>query len=233
MPHADVTYVADRARAPYGVRPLAEVAAITEEVGQWLIDRGATCLVIACNTASAAALESTRARHPGTPVVGMEPAVKPAAARTTSGTVAVYATAVTFQGRLFSSVVDRFAAGVEVIARARPEWVEMVERGVVDGPEAEKLVSEGTAEAVEAKADQIVLACTHFSFLEPLIARLTGLAVVDPGPAVAAQVHRVTREVDGDGDGTTVLAASGDQAEFGELAHSLVGLDGAVIPFPS
>lgn len=228
---ADITYVADRARAPYGDRSLEEVEAITADVGQWLIDRGADCLVIACNTASAAALESTRESHPGTPVVGMEPAVKPAAARTASGTVAVYATSVTFQGRLFSSVVDRFAAGVQVIARACPEWVEMVERGVIDGPEANALVSDATAEALDADADQIVLACTHFSFLEPVIARLTGLPVVDPGPAVATQVQKVCQQAAG--EGRTVLAASGDIEEFRELARSLVDLDLPVIPFPS
>jgi glutamate racemase len=100
LPRADLTYVADRARAPYGLRSLEEVEAIAIDVGGKLIERGATCLVVACNTASAAALETLRSRFT-VPIVGMEPAVKPAALASRTGKVAVVATAVTFQGRLF------------------------------------------------------------------------------------------------------------------------------------
>jgi glutamate racemase len=161
----------------------------------------------------------------------MEPAVKPAAASTSTGTVAVYATAVTFQGALFDATVSRFAAGVEVLTRACPEWVDLVERGVVAGPEAEAIVGEALADAVRAGADQIVLACTHFSFLTQLIERITGISVIDPSPAVAIQTARVATTLDG--GATTRLAASGDRPEFGRLATALAGFDSPVIPFPS
>lgn len=229
LPRADLLYVADRGRAPYGTKTIEEVESMSHEVAGWLVDHGATCLVVACNTASAAALDSLRLRHPGTPIVGMEPAVKPAAAGTASGRVAIYATAVTFQGRLFASVVDRFADGVEVLTFACPEWVELVERGVVDGDDAELVVGAALEPAMEAGADRIVLACTHFSFLRPLIGSISDIPVIDPAPAVAQQVERVAPDVAG--EGRLVLAASGDRSVFADLARRLAGVDGTVIPF--
>ncbi|HJS71985.1 MAG TPA: glutamate racemase [Acidimicrobiia bacterium] len=231
MPDADLAYVADRGRAPYGTKTLGEVEAISLDVAGWLIDHGADCLVVACNTASAAALESMRARHPGLPIVGMEPAVKPAALASRSKKVAVFATAATFQGRLFESVVTRFATGVEVITRACPEWVELVESGVTDGAVAETAVDTVMGPVVEQGADVIVLACTHFSFLKPTIEKVSGLEVVDPAPAVADQTARVAPTKDG--AGRVVLAASGDPARFGTLAGALAGFSQSVIPFPS
>ncbi|HEX6219753.1 MAG TPA: glutamate racemase [Acidimicrobiia bacterium] len=229
LPDADLIYVADRRRAPYGTRTLSEVSSIAHEVTEWLIDAGALCVVIACNTASAAALHSIRDAHPDLPIVGMEPAVKPAAQGTVTGTVAVYATEATFQGELFDSVVSRFAAGVEVLTRACPEWVELVERGVVNGPEAETAVNRAVDEAVDAGADQIVLACTHFSFLAPVIERVSGIEVIDPAPAVATQATRVAPGTDG--AGTTTLAASGDIDEFSTLARRLAYFAQPVIRF--
>lgn len=224
MPEADLLYLADQARAPYGVRSLAEVEAITLEIGGWLIDRGATTLVVACNTASAAALDSLRARFDQLPVVGMEPAVKPAAAQTASGVIAVFATAATFQGRLFESVVSRHGADVQVVARACPDWVELVERGQVSGPEVEESVSGPVAEARLEQADVAVLGCTHFSFLAPVIGRIggPGLAVIDPAPAVAAQTARVA--TDPGRGGELRLVSSGDPARLVALAAEVAGI---------
>ena len=231
LPRADLTYVADRARAPYGTRSLADVEAISQDVSQWLIDRGANCLVVACNTASAAALESLRERHPGLPIVGMEPAEKPAALASRTSKVAVFATAATFQGRLFESVVARYAAGVEVLSRACPDWVELVEQGKTSGAEVETAVTSAVEPVVAAGADVIVLGCTHFSFLKHLIEDSTGIEVIDPAPAVAAQTARVAPNVDGNGQ--LVLAASGDRFEFSRLADALASIDEPVIPFPA
>jgi glutamate racemase len=229
LPGADLLYVADRARAPYGPRSLDEVEAISLQVTGWLIDRGAECVVVACNTASAAGLEAIRHHHPGIPIVGMEPAVKPAALASKSGTVAVLATAATFQGRLFESVVSRFASGVEVITRACPEWVELVEAGDVAGPRAAGLVDEVISPLANRGADVVVLACTHFSFLRPVIEQLSSLEVIDPAPAVAAQTKRVAPDQSGSGD--LVLAASGDPSEFARLAGAIAAMTQPVIPF--
>lgn len=229
LPQADLLYVADRARAPYGPRSLDEVEAIALEVTGWLADRGSTCVVVACNTASAAALESIRGRFPEIPIVGMEPAVKPAALASKSRRVAVLATAATFQGRLFESVVSRFAADVEVTTRACPEWVQLVEAGEVTGRRTEAVV-EGVIRPIEDKGvDVVVLACTHFSFLRPVIESLSGLEVIDPAPAVAAQTRRIAPDQGGRGE--LVLAASGDAAQFARLAGALASIAAPVIPF--
>jgi glutamate racemase len=230
LPEADLVYAADRARAPFGTRSLDEVRGISHEISEWLLRSGADCIVIACNTASAAALESIRADYPGLPVVGMEPAVKPAAAGTSSGTVAVFATEATFQGRLFDSVVSRFATGVEVVTRACPEWVELVEAGVVAGPEAELVVRTAVEPALDAGADRIVLGCTHFSFLSTLIEEIARIPVIDPAPAVAAQVRRVAPSQDG--SARTIMAASGDGALFERLASEVAGISAPVIRLP-
>jgi glutamate racemase len=235
MPGAELLYVADRARAPFGTRTLAEVEQISVEIGGWLIDRGATTLVVACNTASAAALETLRARFDGLPIVGMEPAVKPAAARTESGVIGVFATAATFQGRLFESVLNRHAAGVRVVAKACPQWVELVETGLVNGDEARQAVAGPLHEAIEAGADVAVLGCTHFSFLASTIQGIGGesLNVIDPAPAVAAQTARVAPEPNG--GGSLRLATSGDPARLVSLAASLAGIVSPhpVLEFPS
>ena len=228
LPRSDLLYVADRARAPYGTRSLDEVAAMSHEIVSWLLDSGSECIVVACNTASAAALESIRGAHPDLPVVGMEPAVKPAAESTSSGTVAVFATAATFQGVLFDSVVSRFASGVEVLTRACPSWVEAVERGEVSDV---SLVSNEVSWAIEHGADRIVLGCTHFSFLKPLIEESAGIPVIDPAEAVAAQVQRVAPNQDS--APRTTLAASGDLEEFARLASRLAGISSPVIRFPA
>lgn len=229
LPRADITYVADRARAPYGTKTLDEVKEVSLDVAAWLVDRGATCLVIACNTASAAALESIRLQYPDLPIVGMEPAIKPAAIASKAGKVAVLATTATFQGRLFESVVSRFATDIDVITKACPEWVELVEGGESTGPHVEHVVGETLSVLVARGADVMVLACTHFSFLRPVIESLYDVAVIDPAAAVAAQAKRVAP--DPIGRGRLTLAASGDLSEFARLADALASISAPVIPF--
>lgn len=233
LPLADLTYVADRGRAPYGVRQLEEVQDFSREISHWLLSRGADTLVVACNTASAAALKTLRAENPGIPIVGMEPAVKPAAASTGSGVIAVFATEVTFQGRLFASLVDRYGSTATVLTRACPRWVELVEDGVVDGPVVEAAVAKEVTTAVESGADTLVLGCTHFSFLTGVIQRVAGpgVTVIDPAPAVARQTARVAYVTEG--SGTLIMAASGNRPRFAELAVTLGGFaSGDIVAFP-
>jgi glutamate racemase len=233
LPEADFVYVADRGRAPYGSRPLAEVQRFSREIAAWLLERGCTTLVVACNTASAAALDDLRLEIAGVPIVGMEPAVKPAVAATGSGVVGVFATAATFQGRLFESVVSRFGRDADVITRACPEWVGLVEAGLVAGPEVESAVRVCLQPVLEAGADALVLGCTHFSFLAGAIRAVAGpgVAIIDPAPAVAMQVGRVA--ADTSGSGALAMAASGDVDLFVDLARRLAGITAdRVDPFP-
>lgn len=234
LPDADMTYVADRARAPYGSRSLDEVRSMSREVVGWLADRSASTVVLACNTASAAALETLRSEYPGVVFVGMEPAVKPAAESTRSGVIGVLATRATFQGRLFRSVVDRHAGDARVIPRACPQWVELVEQGLVDGPLVEEGVRREVGPLLDAGVDLLVIGCTHFSFLIPVIRRIVGedIDIIDPAPAVAAQTARVVASPEGAGG--LVLAASGDLEEFLSLANSIAGVKSPApaLPFP-
>ncbi|MGB7861589.1 MAG: glutamate racemase [Acidimicrobiia bacterium] len=234
LPSADLIYVADRLHAPYGTRSLDEVRHLSHEIAGWLIDRGATTLVVACNTASAAALSSLRIEHPSTPIVGMEPAVKPAALSSRNGVIAVFATEATFQGRLYETVVNRHAPGVEIIQEACPEWVELVEEGATVGERAIQVVRAKVQPAVQRGADSLVLACTHFSFLTGLIrdAAGTGVSVVDPAAAVARQTARVVDEAHG--SGRVDFAVSGDVSEFEQLRDELIGIRDSqpALPFP-
>lgn len=233
-PRADLLYVADRARAPYGTHSLSEVETMTYEVADWLIARGASTLVVACNTASAAALHSLRSRHSQVPIVGMEPAVKPGTEATSSGAIAVFATAATFQGELFESVMSRYAGHAEVDTRVCPDWLDLVEAGQISGAQVEEAVAAEVTPAVAAGADVLVIGCTHFSFLRPVIESLAGpeVTVYDPAGAVAAQTIRVAGQPGS--NGSLRLAGSGDLDELGDLAARLAGItaEGALLPFP-
>ncbi|MGC8828123.1 MAG: glutamate racemase, partial [Anaerolineae bacterium] len=133
-------------------------------IADFLIRRGAKVIVVACNTASAAALHHLRARF-AVPIVGMEPAVKPAAERTRAGKVGVIATEVTFQGELFARLLQRYANGVDVLTQACPGLVQQVEAGKLDDPETDRLLRLYLEPMVEAGIDSLVLGCTHYPFL--------------------------------------------------------------------
>lgn len=234
LPEANLLYVADRARCPYGTRSLEEVRYLSHEVADWLVEKGASTLVVACNTASAAALHSLRAELTGIRVVGMEPAVKPAALTTKTGVIAVFATDTTFQGALYDSVVGRHAGDKRIITRACPDWVELVESGDIVSARGRALVAGPVQQVVAEGADRLVLGCTHFSFLRGIIESVAGpeVAIVDPTPAVAAQTARVATQIGGDGE--LRLAASGDTSELEYLLRRLTSLKASapVLPFP-
>jgi glutamate racemase len=193
LPAQPIIYLADQAHAPYGQRPLTEIRALSEGVARFLLAEGAGVIVIACNTASAAALHGLRAQFPTVPFVGMEPAVKPAVERTRTGQVGVIATAATFQGELFASLLDRYAGRVVIHTQICPELVPLVEAGELDSPRTRGAVTQYLAPLLAAEIDQLVLGCTHYPFLRPLIEEIAGagVAVIDPAPAVARQAGRV------------------------------------------
>jgi glutamate racemase len=193
LPAENTLYVADQAHVPYGSRSLAEVREYAAAITRFLLRGGAKVVVIACNTASAAALHDLRRRFPHVPFVGMEPAVKPAVERTRSGVIGVIATRATFQGALFASLLERYAGDVQVLTQVCPGLVEVVEGGSWDGPEAEALLRACLAPLRRAGIDELVLGCTHYPFLRATIERILGPAVevIDPAPAVARQTGRV------------------------------------------
>ena len=193
LPRADLVYVADSGHCPYGGKPYAEIQARASAIAGYLLAEGCGVIVVACNTATAAAIDWLRAQFEVTPVVGMEPALKPAVAATRSGVVGVLATGATLDGQRFAGLAARFAHGIELLTQPCPGLVEQVEAGELCGPRTEALLR-GYVEPLLARgADTLVLGCTHYPFLRPLLARLVGPAVtlIDTGAAVARQVGRV------------------------------------------
>lgn len=193
LPAQPLVYLADQAHAPYGQRSLTEIRALSEGITHFLLRQGARLIVVACNTASAAALRWLRSQFPDIPFVGMEPAVKPAVLRTHTRHVGVIATAATFQGELFASLLDRFGSDVAVHTQICPELVPLVEAGELNSTRARAAVQEYLAPLLAAGIDELVLGCTHYPFLRPLIEEVAGpwVEVIDPAPAVARQVGRV------------------------------------------
>ncbi len=192
LPHEATIYFADSAHCPYGPRPVAEVRALSAAITRFLAEQGCKLIVVACNTASAAALESLRAEFE-VPIVGMEPALKPAAAATQTGHVGILATAGTLNGDLFKSTAQRHANGVEVHVHVGEGLVEQVETGQLDTPATESLLRRYLEPMLAAQVDQIALGCTHYPLLMPLIERIVAgrAQVIDPAQAVARQVQRV------------------------------------------
>ncbi len=193
LPAQPVLYLADQVHVPYGSRTLEEVRDFSEGITRFLLDQGARLIVVACNTASAAALHELRRQFPEVPFVGMEPAVKPAAEATLTGVVGVIATPATFQGQLYASVVERFANGVRLMQDTCPGLVTAIEKGQLEAPETRAILERALEPMLRQNIDTVVLGCTHFPFVIPLIQRIVGpnVRVIDPAPAVARQVERL------------------------------------------
>lgn len=192
LPAASLHYVADSAWVPYGPRGTEFIQQRARVLARFLVDHGADVVVVACNTATAAAVPQLRETL-GVPIVGMEPAVKPATAATRNGTIGVLATVGTLQSARFAALLDQFGSDIEVLTRACPGLVEQVESGELDSARTRTLVEQYTAPLLRAGADTLVLGCTHFVFLRPLIEEVAGpdVQVIDTGAAVARRVSQV------------------------------------------
>ena len=205
-PDEETVYIADSKNCPYGNKPAEEIIRLSEANVKKLLKKNCKMIVIACNTATAAAIDYLRAKYPQVPFVGLEPAVKPAALRSKTGVVGVLATAGTFHGRLYNETKAKFAKNVTVLAVQADEFVTEVEklRGLaverLRGARAErieKMVRLRIEPLLKAGADKIVLGCTHFPHLKPVIEKVcAGRAeVIDPSEAVARQAKRILEKM--------------------------------------
>ena len=238
LPHEDLLYVADSGHAPYGDKPADEIQERARAIVDFLVGRGAKAIVVACNTATGVSVEALRERW-SIPIVGIEPAIKPAVATTKSGVVGVLATSQTIASTRFARLVGTFAAGVEVIAQPCPGLVERVEEGDFSGPATRQLIESYVRPLVEQGADTIVLGCTHYPFVTMAIAETAGpgVAIIDPAAAVARELRRrleragaLTRET---GPGAMRFWSSGPPAHL-ESALRRFGIAGsaAIEPLP-
>jgi glutamate racemase len=232
LPQENVIFFADTLHCPYGRRSHQEIQGLAQGIVGFLISRGTKVVVVACNTASAAALHYLRENF-DIPIVGMEPAVKPAAERTNSNVVGVMATEATFQGALFASLVERFAADVEVVTQTCPGLVERVEAGLIKDAGTMEMLKRYLQPMMDAGIDSLVLGCTHYPCLRPLIQEIVGdgVEIIDPSPAVARQTARVLKREglarEGAG-GTRTYYTSGNPQVFTRLLGKLTDLDGPV-----
>lgn len=215
LPRERYIYFADNGYCPYGSKTKEEVTERSRAVTDILLGMGADIIVVACNTATAAAIQTLRNEYPSVPFIGMEPAVKPAALSTKSGIIGVLATEGTLHGSKYLDTRSRWESEVRIEERVGKGFVELVESGHLDGPEAEATVKESLQPLLDSGADVIVLGCTHYPFLRPVIERIAGegVTVIDPAPAVARQTLRVLTDngiPTGEGPGSTDLYFSGN-----------------------
>ena len=226
LPAERLLYFGDTAHVPYGPRTLEEVRGFSFAISEALLAKECKLIVIACNTASAAALSAVRDCWPDVPFVGMEPAVKPAVEHTHSGVVGVIATVATFQSALYASVVERFAQGVEVLHQPSPGLVKQIEAGAFDSPETEAMLRGWLQPMLDRGIDALVLGCTHYPMVRPLIERIVGpdVRVIDPAPAVARQTMRLLEasgQLSSESPVQPVAWTSGDPVAFASMLKRL------------
>jgi glutamate racemase len=231
LPAESFYYVADSVHCPYGDRESAEIQELALGVGRHLSDVGCKLIVVACNTISSTALTVMRDHLDGLPIVGMVPAVKPAIETTHTGVVGVLATQATVRGALYLDVLSRYAQNTRVISQACPGLVELIEAGQLEAPETDALLRRCVAPIVDAGADVVVLGCSHYPFIRPLLERILGhsVRIIEPSDAIALQTLRI---LDREGllidaapcPGVTRFATSGNAMAFDASVFRLVGL---------
>ena len=233
LPHENYIYFGDTAHCPYGLRSEADIIELSVQISRFLIAQGVKLIVVACNTASQAALAALRAAFPSISFVGVVPAVKPAARATKKGRIGIAATNQAAKAIYLRQLIDEFAGGIQAFAIGCPELVTLVEEGQFDGPEVEEAVRQGLEPLLQEDIDVIVLGCTHFPALRPVIERIATpqVQVIDSGSAIARRTHYV---LDTEGmthpntedtatEGELQVWCSGDPETFSKVASKLLG----------
>lgn len=228
LPNERLLYVADSGHVPYGEKSPEFIRLRSQQIAEFLLQQGAKALVLACNTATAAAVVSLREHYPQLPIVGMEPAVKPAAAATRSGVVGVLATTGTLQSAKFAALLDRFANNVRVITQPCPGLVECIEAGELESPATRELLRAFVAPLLAEGCDTLILGCTHYPFIKPLLRQLVpaSVSLIDTGEAVARQLQRVLADrqlLAGHSSGADAFWSSADTAMLSAVLPVLWG----------
>ena len=233
LPDERLIYVADSGHVPYGDKPASYIEKRSLTLAHFLIEQGADAIVIACNTATAAAAATLRSCF-NIPIIAMEPAVKPAVAATKSGVIGVLATVGTLESARFAALLERYAGEVEIVTQGCPGLVERVECGELSGEGIRELIARYTEPLLARGADTLILGCTHYPFLAPLITEVVGdsIVLIDTGAAVARQLRsRIRAELPARTSGASLSAefwTSGDAAQASRIMSMLWGEDVAV-----
>jgi len=191
LPFEDLLYVADSGHAPYGDKSTLFIETRAIAIVEFLLEKRAKAIVVACNTATGVAIRQLRARFQ-VPTVAMEPAVKPAVTHTRSGVIGVLATSRTINSDNFAKLHERFGTDAKILMQACPGLVEQIETGNVSGDETRALVKQYVLPLLAQGADTLVLGCTHYPFIAPLIQEIAGptVSIIDPSPAIARELRR-------------------------------------------
>ena len=235
LPFQPLYYIADQAHVPYGKRQMPEIRKFAFSITDFLFSKGAQVIVVACNTASAAALRELRREYPQLTFIGMEPAVKPATQQTTNGIVGVLATPATFQGKLYHTLVEKFARDVKILTHTCPGLVEAIEAGETTTQGTRLILQRALLPMIEKGADTIVLGCTHFPFVVPMIKSIVGpnVTVIDPSPAVAKRVSFLLNELNlikrFSNSSEITFSTTGKPEKFQKIIHSLTGFNASPI----
>ena len=230
LPSGRLHYFGDNAHVPYGERTAGEILAFSTAIAEALAAKGCRTIVIACNTASSAALHPLRERFTELHFVGMEPAVKPAVEHTRTGVVGVLATRATVEGRALADVVERFAHDVEVIRQTCTGLARHIDAGHFDDPELEALLRGWIQPMLARNIDALVLGCTHYPLVRPLIEKIAGpgVRVIEPSQAIARRVAQQLEQhglaASPDAQGGLECWTSGEPARFAPVLNYL-GLD--------
>jgi glutamate racemase len=231
LPQENFIYMGDTFHCPYGTRSEAEIIELTLQANRFLIEQGVKLIVIACNTASQAALNTLRATF-DIPFIGVIPAVKPAARATKRGRIGVAATNQTVKAAYLRQLIDDFAEGIEVYAIGCPELVTLVEKGELEGQRVEETLRHALRPLLSKEIDVLVLGCTHFPALRPAIEKVVGnkIQVIDSGTAIARRTHSI---LDTEGlmhpypeeheAGELTVFCSGDATTFSQVASKILG----------
>lgn len=240
LPQESLLYFGDTAHVPYGPQSPSTIQAYSLGITQFLLDQGCKAIVVACNTATTAAISTLRDHWPDLPILGMEPAVKPGAKATRTGKVAVLATAGTFSSQRYTHLMEEYASGVQLLENPCVGLVGLIERGVLEGPVLEAFLRPILDPMLEAGADTFVLGCTHYPLILPTLRKLLGTAVhiIDPAPALAKQLQRVL-----DREGLLLHASlssteqvrrfytSGGAGEMKTIASEIIGEEAIVLDY--
>lgn len=237
LPNESLLYVADSAYVPYGEKSPEFIRQRCQAIAEFLLNQGAKALVLACNTATAAGVSELRERYPNLPIVGMEPAVKPAALVSHSRVVGVLATTGTLKSAKFAALLDRFAHDVRVIMQPCPGLVERIEAGDLRSPLLRQMLSNWVAPLLAEGCDTLILGCTHYPFIKPLLGELlpAGVQVIDTGAAVAKRLEQLLLSQQALGEGSAQAIgfwSSADPAQLAQVLPALVQVSATVQALP-
>ncbi|MGH2507418.1 MAG: glutamate racemase [Ktedonobacteraceae bacterium] len=233
LPHENYIYLGDTAHCPYGVRSDTEITQLTLESCRFLIAHGVKIIIIACNTASQAALTTLRATISDVSFIGVVPAVKPAARLTKKGRIGIVATNQAAKAVYLRHLIDEFAEGIQAFAEGCPDLVTLVEQGQLEGPVVEEAVKRVLQPVLAEDIDVLVLGCTHFPALRTVIERVAGpkVQVIDSGQAIARRTHTVLQAegllaqptLDNRANGKLEIWSTGEPASFCAVATQILG----------